>query len=95
MTEDEMVGWHHRLNGQEFEQAPTVDDGQGGVACCSPRGRKEPDTTKGRKNDEQQHVYIHSGSASGTPLGRQLLRPSSGVICIRSLIPTTDLPYNW
>ena len=35
-TEDEMVGWHHRLNGHEFEQAPGVGDGQGSLACCSP-----------------------------------------------------------
>ena len=35
-TEDEMVGWHHRLNGHEFEQAPEVSDGQGSLACCSP-----------------------------------------------------------
>ena len=41
MTEDEMVGWHHRLNGCEFEQAPGVDDGQGSLACCSSRGHKE------------------------------------------------------
>ena len=34
MTEDEMVGWHHRLDGHEFEQAPGVGDGQGGLACC-------------------------------------------------------------
>ena len=36
--EDEMVGWHHRLDGHEFEQAPGVDDGQGSLACCSPWG---------------------------------------------------------
>ena len=36
MTEDEMVGWHHRLNGHEFEQAPGIGDGQGSLACCSP-----------------------------------------------------------
>ena len=36
MTEDELVGWHHQLNGHEFEQAPRVDDGQGSLACCSP-----------------------------------------------------------
>ena len=35
-TEDEMVGWRHRLNGHEFEQAPGVGEGQGGLACCSP-----------------------------------------------------------
>ena len=39
-TEDEMVGWHHRLHGHEFEQAPGVGDGQGGLACCSPWGRR-------------------------------------------------------
>ena len=44
-TEDEMVGWHHRLNGHEFEQAPGVGAGQGCLACCSPEGRKESDTT--------------------------------------------------
>ena len=37
-TEDEMVGWHHWLNGHEFEQAPGVGDGQGGLACCIPWG---------------------------------------------------------
>ena len=45
-TEDEMVGWHHRLNGHEFEQAPGVGDGQEGLACCSPQGHKELDTTE-------------------------------------------------
>ena len=40
MTEDEMVGWHHRLNGHEFESTPGVGDGQGGLACCSPWGRR-------------------------------------------------------
>ena len=36
MTEDEMVGWHHRLNGHESEQALGIGDGQGGLACCRP-----------------------------------------------------------
>ena len=40
-TEDEMVGWHHRLYGYEFEQAPRVSGGQGSLACCSPWGHKE------------------------------------------------------
>ena len=40
-TEDEMVGWHHWLNGHEFEQALGVGDGQGSLACCSPWGGKE------------------------------------------------------
>ena len=40
MTEDEIVGWHHLFNGHEYEQAPEVDDRQGGLACCSPWGCK-------------------------------------------------------
>ena len=43
ITEDEMVGWHHWLDGHEFEQAPGVGDGQGSLACCSPWGLKESD----------------------------------------------------
>ena len=46
MTEDEMVGWHHRPDGHEVEQTPGVADGQGGLACCSPWGRKESHTTE-------------------------------------------------
>ena len=41
-----MIGWHHRLDGHEFEQAPGVGDGQGSLACCSPQGHKESDTTE-------------------------------------------------
>ena len=44
--EDEMAGWHHQLNGHESEKPPGVSDGQGGLACCSPWGRKESDTTE-------------------------------------------------
>ena len=44
MAEDETVGWHHQLDGHEFEQAPEVGDGQGGLVCCSPWGHKESDT---------------------------------------------------
>ena len=46
MTEDEMAGWHHRLNGDEFEQTLGVGDGQGGLVCCSPWGPKDFDTTE-------------------------------------------------
>ena len=45
MTEDEMVEWHNQLNEREFEQTLGVGDGQGGLACCSPWGHKESDTT--------------------------------------------------
>ena len=43
----EMVGWHHRFNGDEFGQTPGVGDGQGGLACCGQWGREELDTTEG------------------------------------------------
>ena len=46
MTEGEMAGWRHRLDGSEFEQALRVGDGQGSLACCSPWGREELDTTE-------------------------------------------------
>ena len=46
MTEDEMVGWHHRLNGHEFEQTLGDIEKQGSLACCSPWGRKESDMTE-------------------------------------------------
>ena len=46
MTKDKMVGWHHQLDGHEFEQALGVGDGQGGLACCSPQGCKESNVTE-------------------------------------------------
>ena len=45
-TGDEMVGWHHRLDGHEFEEAPGVGNRQGSLACCSPWGHKELDTAE-------------------------------------------------
>ena len=54
-TEDEMVmvGWHHQLDGHEFEQALGDGDGQGSLECCSPRGRKESNTTEQMNNSRQ------------------------------------------
>ena len=46
MTEDEMVGWHHQLDGHKFEQTLGVGDGQGSLTCCSPWSRKESDRTE-------------------------------------------------
>ena len=51
-----MVGWHHRLSGHQSEQAPG-DGGQGGLACCSPWGGKESDTTEQLNNE--QHPTLH------------------------------------
>ena len=53
MSEDEMVGWHHRLNGQEFEQALGDGERQESLACCSPWGHKESDMTE-RLNDDNR-----------------------------------------
>ena len=53
-TEDEVVGWHHRLNGHEFEQTPGDTEGQGSLACCSPWCRKEIDTTEQLNNNSPQ-----------------------------------------
>ena len=50
MTEDEMVGWHHGLNGHEFEQTRGDGEGQGSLECCGPWGRKELDTTEQLNN---------------------------------------------
>ena len=52
-AEDKMVGWHHQVNGHEFEQAPGVGEEQGSPACCSPRGHKESETT------EQLSLSLH------------------------------------
>ena len=58
MTEDEMVGWHHRLDGHGFGWTPGVGDGQGGLACCGSRGRKESDTTERLNRTE---LSTHTG----------------------------------
>ena len=50
MTEDEMIGWHHQLDGHEFVQAPGVGDGQGSLACCRPGDYKESEMTKQMNN---------------------------------------------
>ena len=54
-TEDEIVGWHHCLNGHESEQAPGVGDGQGSLACCSPWGHKESDMTEWLNNNNKEY----------------------------------------
>ena len=63
MTEDEMAGWHHWLDGRESEWTPGVGDGQGGLACCDSWGRKESDMTE-RLNwtDGRQLPYFGSGT---------------------------------
>ena len=57
MTEDKMVGWHHWLNGYEFEKAPGDGEGQGSLACCSPCAHKELDITEQLKNNNHKATY--------------------------------------
>ena len=69
MTEDKTIGWHHQLDGHEFEQAPGAGDGQGSLVCCSPWGRKELDMTEWteltelgtRRNYNREDPAIHRG----------------------------------
>ena len=56
MTEDEMVGWQHQLNGHDFEQTPGDGDGKGSLTCCSPWGCKELDTTERLNNSQVDRV---------------------------------------
>ena len=60
MTEDEMAGWHHRLDGHELEWTPGVGDGQGGLACCNSWGHKESDTTERLNWTELQFSTLNS-----------------------------------
>ena len=59
-TEDKMVGWHHQLNEREFEQALGDDEGQGSLACCTPWGNKEWDTTEQLNDDTEKLLYYFS-----------------------------------
>ena len=54
MTEDEMVGWHHRLYGHEFEQTPGDSEGQGSLLCCSPWSCKESDKPEHLNNNNER-----------------------------------------
>ena len=56
MTEDERVGWHHWLNGREFEQAPGDGEGQGSLTCYSPGGHRELDTTEQLRNSKKHRA---------------------------------------
>ena len=66
MTEYEIVGWHHRLNGHEFEQAPGDGEGQGRLARCSLWGRKESDMTE-RLNNNNIHIQQEKGEMAEYP----------------------------
>ena len=109
MTEDEMVGWHHRLNGHEFEQSPGVVDGQGNLAYCSPRGHQGSDTTERRNNNKRTNLQRYSTRLAQVPcLDNQTdTRPEelekdqkihgphvSGTKAIHTLLPSTAAGIN-
>ena len=89
MAEDERVGWHHQINGHEFEQALGDGDGQASLVCCSSLGRKQSDTTV----PEQQYIcQFQSSNSSHHPhfsLGIHtfVLCISNSALKIRSSIP--------
>ena len=70
MTEDEMAGWHHRLDGRESEWTPGVGDGQGGLTCCSSWGRKESDTTEQLNWTELKGTMEKTHTGKGMQKGR-------------------------
>ena len=72
MTENEIVGWHHWLNGHEFEKAPGDGEGQGSMACCSPWGHKESDTTEWRNWTEASSAFCVPGPGPFLPYGLEL-----------------------
>ena len=78
MTEDEMVGWHHRLNGHEFMQTPGVGDGQGGLAWCSSLGSKELDTTE-RLNSNKTLEEERESYFSSPRVVMEIMRDKSGI----------------
>ena len=80
MTEDEIVGWHHRLDGHEFEQTPGVGDGQGSLACCSPRGHKESDMPE-RLNSSIENMRMLCLVMTG----------GMAVPCIQGKLPTPSV----
>ena len=93
MSGDEMVGWHHWFNGHEFEQAPGIGDGQGGLACYSPWARKDSDTTEqlnwtGKKKKKKGFGAINCISLYEFP--EKAMAPHSSTFAWK--IPQTEEP---
>ena len=75
-----MAGWHHRIDGHEFEQAPGVGDGQGGLACCCPWGRRESDTTEQLNNNNKSVLWSGSREPENLPqISKQTSRQTASV----------------
>ena len=71
-----MVGWHHQVDGYEFEQAPRVDDGQRSLACCSPWGRKESDYTECA---ELKVIFTSSRDQDTDIFGVNMIQPATSL----------------
>ena len=80
-----MAGWHHRLNGHEFEQAPGVDDGQGGLECCSPWGLKELDMSEQLDNNNRRIIRECKSSFSLTSVTECFYTNDKVSTCLREL----------
>ena len=82
VAEDEMVGWHHWLNGHEFEQALGGNEGKGSLACCSPWGHKELDTTERLNNNNNNKHFAPAVSSFMESLAQIFARltPSSHLV---------------
>ena len=97
-TEDEMVGWHHRLNGHEFEQTPGDGDGQGGLACCSPWDRRfgHDWATELNWTEMCRILCVSSLSVKARKMMADLIKLSffwTGVPSLQDLMP--DLSWSW
>ena len=79
-----MVRWHHRFNGHEFEQTLGDGEGQGSLACCSPWGRKELDTTEQRQWDAQGYRGLEQGMERFREAAESVERARSGLGSVRS-----------
>ena len=91
-TEDEMVGWHHRLDGHECEQAPGVGDGQGSLACCGPWGGKESDTTEWVSNNNNKIIYNDICNIISINTYSNIMHISCGKVHISSQKNPVNLP---
>ena len=76
MTEEEMVGWHHRLNGHESEQTQGDSEGQGSLACYSPWGHKESDTTEKQQQQPSEGICLSMLLYPTTDLVNMVLKKS-------------------
>ena len=86
MTEDEMVGWHHQLNGCKFEQALGDGKGQGGLPCCSSWSLKEGDTTE-RLSNNNNSVYTSFSICTKFSICTNIFTCSLGWVSFFQLIP--------